>query len=104
MNIIRQQIQTEKASQQEYLKELYYIDYCNNCKTGLSSKHDIPCHHPWFCWHTDDDDIGNLQRQIVELDRKKQLTSQEYYKLKELKDKRYQKIKIRLRKWRRTNL
>lgn len=104
MDLIRRQIHEKKQTQKDYLKEFYYIDYCNNCRTGLASKHDIPCHHQWYCWHTDEDGIGDLQRQIIELSRKPQLTSQEYHKLKELENERYKISRERLKKWRRNNL
>lgn len=100
MASIQDQIQQAKKTQKEYLKEFYYLDYCNNCRTGLAAKHDIPCHHPWYCWHTDEDDIGNLQRQITELTMKPTLTAQEYYLLKELKNKRFEISKKRLKEWR----
>lgn len=97
---IQDQITQAKKTQKEYLKEFYYLDYCNNCKTGLAAKHDIPCHHKWYCWHTDEDGIGNLQRQIIELQMKQKLTSYEYKKLKELKNKQFKISKRRLKEWR----
>ena len=97
---IQDQITQAKQTQKEYLQEFYYLDYCNNCKTGLASKHDIPCHHQWYCWHTDEDGIGDLQRQIVELQIKPKLTTQEYHKLKKLKNKQFKISKKRLKEWR----
>ena len=104
MDLIRRQIHEKKQAKKDYLNEFYYLDYCNNCKTGLASKYDIPCHHQWYCWHTDEDGIGDLQRQIIELSRKQDLTSQEYHRLKELKTKQYKISRERLKKWRRNNL
>lgn len=99
---IQEQIQEAKQNQENYLKEFYYMDYCNNCRTGLAAEHDIPCHHTWYCWHTDEDGIGDLQRQIIELECKEKLTSKEYFTLKKLKDKRFKISKKRLREWRQT--
>ena len=87
---IQDQIQTVKQQKKEYLQELYYVDYCNNCRTGLASKHDVPCHHPWYCWHAGES--SKIQSEIVQLQNKEKLTTQEYNKLKNLKIKQRKEI------------
>ena len=98
---IQDQIQTVKQQKKEYLQELYYVDYCNNCRTGLAAKHDVPCHHPWYCWHTGKS--AEIQSEIVQLQNKEKLTTQEYYKLKNLKIKQRKEIIKGLRLWRKNN-
>ena len=99
---IQDQINQVKQTKKEYLKELYYVDYCNNCKTGLASKHDTPCHHPYYCWH-DNGEIQKLQTKIVQLQIKPYLTTQEYETLKTLKTKQRKKTIEGLRQWRKTH-
>ena len=45
MKSIRQQIIEAKKEKREREEELWFVDYCNNCKTGLAFKNDVPCHH-----------------------------------------------------------
>lgn len=99
---IQEQINQVKQTKKEYLQELYYVDYCNNCKTGLASKYDIPCHHPYYCWH-DNGEIQELQTKIVKLQLKPRLTTQEYETLKTLKTKQRKKTIEGLRQWRKTH-
>ena len=51
MKSIKQQIIKAKQEKIERENELWFVDYCNNCKTGLAFKNDVPCHHPYYCWH-----------------------------------------------------
>lgn len=51
MKSINQQIIEAKEEKTERNKELWFVDYCNNCKIGLASKYDVFCHHPYYCWH-----------------------------------------------------
>lgn len=99
---IQEQIQQNKQTKKDYLKELYFVDYCNNCKTGLSSKYDVPCHHPFYCWH-DNSSCQKLQAEIVKLETKNKLTNQEYETLKNLKIQQRKKVIEGLRKWRKTH-
>jgi len=96
---IQEQIQQTKATKKEYLKELYFVDYCNNCRTGLASKYDVPCHHPYYCWH-DGSTCEQLQYEIVKLENKNNLTNQEYETLQELKVKQRKEFIKRLQQWR----
>ena len=51
MKSIRQQIIKARKEKTERESELWFVDYCNNCKTGLAFKNDVPCHYPWYCGH-----------------------------------------------------
>ena len=42
MKSIRQQIIEAKREKTEREKEMWFVDYCNNCKTGLAFKNDVP--------------------------------------------------------------
>lgn len=99
---IQEQIQQNKQTKKGYLKELYFVDYCNNCRTGLASKYDVPCHHPFYCWH-DNGECQELQYEIVKLETKNKLTNQEYETLKNLKIQQRKKVIEGLRKWRKTH-
>ncbi len=71
MKSIRQQIIEAKREKTEREKELWFVDYCNNCKTGLASKCDVPCHHPYYCWHEGESAI--VQADIVGIDEYRRL-------------------------------
>ena len=45
MKSIKQQIIEAKQQKTERNKEAWFVDYCNNCKTGLACESDVPCHH-----------------------------------------------------------
>ena len=94
MKSIRQQIIEAKQEKTERDKELWFVDYCNNCKTGLASKHDVPCHHPYYCWH--EGEAAIVQAGIVRIDEYRRLhghvTSQMYWEYKELRKRQRQLI------------
>ena len=94
MKSIRQQIIEAKKEKTERDKELWFVDYCNNCKTGLASKHDVPCHHPYYCWH--EGEAAIVQAGIVRIDEYRRLhghvTSQMYWEYKELRKRQRQLI------------
>lgn len=89
MKSIKQQIIEAKKEKIERNKESWFVDYCNNCRTGLASKHDIPCHHPWYCWH-DGGECQEVQAGIVRIDEFRRLngyiTSEMFEKYKELRE------------------
>ena len=66
MKSIRQQIIKARKEKTERKSELRFVDYCNNCKTGLAFKNDVPCHHPWYCGHEGEPAI--VQSDIVRID------------------------------------
>ena len=70
MDIIQQQLEAEKEQKKENLKDLFYVDYCNNCKDeeirGDYGKNYTPCHHPWYCWH-DGGEVQKLEARLGEL-------------------------------------
>ena len=66
MKSIRQQIIKARKEKTERESELWFVDYCNNCKTGLAFKNDVPCHHPWYCGHEGESAI--VQSDIVRID------------------------------------
>ena len=94
MKSIRQQIIEAKKEKTQREKEIWFVDYCNNCKTGLASKCDVPCHHPWYCWHEGESAI--VQAEIVRIDEFRRqhgyITSQMYYEYKELRKRQHQLI------------
>ena len=67
MKSIKQQIIEAKRQKIENNKEAWYVDYCNNCKSELASEYDVPCHHPYYCWH-DGGECQEVQAGIVRID------------------------------------
>ena len=67
---LREQIIQQKKNKTENLKDLFYVDYCNNCKDAkirwVYGKDYTPCHHPWYCWH-DGGEVQELESRIGEL-------------------------------------
>ena len=92
MKSIKQQIIKAKQEKIERENELWFVDYCNNCKTGLAFKNDVPCHHPYYCWH--EGEAAIVQTAIVRIDEYRRLhghvTSQMYWEYKELRKKQRQ--------------
>lgn len=100
MKSIKQQIIEAKEEKTEMEEELWFVDYCNNCKTGLASQCDVPCHHPWYCWHEGESAI--VQAAIVRIDEHRRLhghiTSQMYWEYKKLRKRQRQLIWLGRRK------
>ena len=71
MKSIKQQIIEAKMQKKEQNKESWFVDYCNNCKTGLASEYDVPCHHPYYCWH--EGESAEVQARIVKIDEYRRL-------------------------------
>ena len=94
MKSIRQQIIKARKEKTEREEELYFVDYCNNCKTGLAFKNDVPCHHPYYCWHEGEPAI--VQSGIVRIDEFRRLhgyvTSQMYVEYKQLRKRQRQLV------------
>ena len=94
MKSIKQQIIKAKQEKIERENELWFVDYCNNCKTGLAFKNDVPCHHPWYCWH--EGEAAIIQAVIVRIDEFKRLngyvTAQMYWEYKKLRKRQHQLI------------
>lgn len=94
MTSIREQIIEAEAEKRERGEELWFVDYCNNCKTGLASQCDVSCHHPWYCWHEGKSAI--VQAAIVRIDEYRRLhghvTSQMYWEYKELRKRQRQLV------------
>ena len=94
MKSIRQQIIEAKKEKREMEEELWFVDYCNNCKTGLAFKNDVPCHHPYYCWHEGEPAI--VQAGIVGIDEYRRLnghiTAQMYEEYKRLRKRQRQLI------------
>ena len=100
MKSIKQQIIKAKKVQKENMKNLFYVDYCNNCKDieirGVYGKDYTPCHHPWFCWHDgrEVESLGNeigLIKQDIYL--RGYTCAYEVEKLKKLNEKKWELIK-----------
>lgn len=100
MTSIQQQIIEQKQNKTEKLKDLFYVDYCNNCKDaeirGEYGRDYVPCHHPWYCWQ-DGGEVQELEYQLSLLRENEHwqgyLTAQEYEKLKKLKARKWELIK-----------
>ena len=94
MKSIKQQIIKANQEKIERENELWFVDYCNNCKTGLAFKNDVPCHHPYYCWHEGEPAI--VQAGIVRIDEYRRLygyvTAQMYEEYKQLRKRQRQLI------------
>ena len=94
MKSIRQQIIEAKKEKRELEEELWFVDYCNNCKTGLAFKNDVACHHPYYCWHEGESAI--VKSAIVGIDEYRRLnghiTAQMYEEYKRLRKRQRQLI------------
>lgn len=94
MKSIRQQIIKAKKEKTERGSELWFVDYCNNCKTGLAFKNDVPCHYPYYCWHEGEPAI--VQSDLVRIDEFRRLhghiTAQMYVEYKQLRKRQRQLV------------
>ena len=91
----------------EYLKDFWYVDYCNNCKDlEIMDSKEVPCHHPWYCWH-DEGEVQELEFKLGVLKEKKHwngyLTASEQEEYYQLKQKKFGLVKRKLREYRREN-
>lgn len=89
----------------EYTKDLFYVDYCNCCKDlDVMSPNEVPCHHPWYCWQ-DNGEVQELEAKLGRLYEKehwnKRLTALERKELFELKNRKFELVKEKLREFRR---
>lgn len=95
MDIIKKQLQQEKKNKKELLKDLFYVDYCNNCKDpeirGTYGKTYTRCTHPWYCWH-DNQEIQEIEYKIYKIKTQKP-TAQLKQELKKIKNKKWRLIK-----------
>ena len=86
-------------------KDFWYMDYCNNCKDlDIMSPLEVPCHHPFYCWH-DGGEVQELEYQLGVLKEKKhwngRLTPSEREEYFKLKQKKFGLVKQKLREYRR---
>ena len=97
---LQEQIIQQKQEKSEKLKDLFYVDYCNNCKDleirGTYGKHYTGCHHPWYCWH-DGGEVQKLEARIAEIKHIEWLypflPAKEKEELKQLQKKKWELIK-----------
>ena len=86
---------------EEYTKDLFYVDYCNNCNDlEVMYPGEVPCHHPWYCWH-DDGVVQDLEFRLNSLQVKDSLVASEREELFKLKQRKYDLVKEKLRDFRR---
>lgn len=90
---------------ENYLKELYYVDYCNQCKDlDVMSPVSVPCHHPWYC-HLDGGEVQSLEASIGRINHNNWLRgylfATERKELKQLRNKKFNLVKQKLREFRR---
>ena len=89
---------------ENYIKDLFYVDYCNCCKDlDVMSPNEVPCHHPWYCWF-DNGEVQELEARIGELKDMKRvypfLPAREKEELRQLKEKKFKLVKEKLREFR----
>ena len=100
MDLLEQQLQEEKIIKKEKLKDLFYVDYCNNCKDdnirGEYGKDYTPCHHPWYCWH-DNGEVQDIEYRIGLINHdvwlRGYMCAYEREELKELRGRKWELIK-----------
>ena len=88
---LREQIIAQKQTKKEKLKDIFYVDECNNCKDieirGTYGKHYTPCNHQWYC-HKDQGPVQELETKIARIKHdtwmRGYMCSSEYETLKEL--------------------
>lgn len=89
------------------LKDFWYVDYCNNCRDlDIMSPNEVPCHHPWYCWH-DGGEVQELEFQLSCLYENRRvrgyLFPSEMEQLFKLKDKKFKLVQEKLREYRKQN-
>lgn len=87
--------------------DFWYVDYCNNCKDlEVMSPLEVPCHHPWYCWH-DKGEVQEMEAKLGKLYEKEHwnggLNPSERELLFKLKDKKFKLVKQKLREYRKQN-
>lgn len=87
--------------------DFWYVDYCNNCKDlEVMSPLEVPCHHPWYCWH-DGGEVQEMEAELGKLYEKEhwngRLTPSERELLFDLKDRKFKLVKQKLREYRKEN-
>ena len=100
MVTLQEQIRQRKEDKKEKLKDLFFVDYCNNCKDaeirGKYGKHYTPCHHPWYCWH-DGGEVQKLEARLGEINHMEWLypflPAKEREERKQLQKKKWELIK-----------
>ena len=90
---------------ENYLKELYFVDYCSQCKDlDVMSPNAVPCHHPWYCFF-DNGEVQELEAEIGKINHDIWLRgyscAYERDRLFELKQKKFKLVKQKLREFRR---
>lgn len=89
----------------EYVKDLFYVDYCNNCKDlDIMSPLEVPCNHPFYCWH-DKGEVQELEGRIGAINENERvrgfLYAYEKEELYKLKQRKFELVKEKLREYRR---
>ena len=82
---------------EDYLKDLFYVHYCNCCKDlDVMSPLEVPCHHPWYC-HMDGDKVQELEASLGRIKHNEwlrgYLLASERDQLYDLKQKKYELVK-----------
>lgn len=83
--------------------DFWYVDYCTNCKDlEIMDSNEIPCHHPWYCWH-DGGEVQQLEYELGVLNEKERLnirlTAQEKEKYFQLKQRKFELVKQKVREY-----
>lgn len=94
---IKQQIQQEKQIRKDQIKDLFYVDNCNNCKDlEIRGKNYIICSHPWYCHH-DNGRVQELEASIAKINHNVWLRgfmcAYEKEELKRLKNHKFELVK-----------
>ena len=90
----------------EYVKDLFYVDYCCSCKDlDVMDSKEVPCHHPWYCWQ-DGGEVQELEFRLGVLYEKehwnKRLSPIEREELFKLKQKKFELVKNKLKEFRKS--
>lgn len=98
-------VEVDYDEHEEYIKDLFYVDYCNCCKDlDVMSSLEVPCHHPWYCWF-DNGEVQELEYCLGVLREKEHwngsLSAREREELIQLKQKKFNLVKQKLKEYRR---
>ena len=105
MDTITEQLENEKQNKKNNLKDLFYVDDCNNCNDpglrGAYGKTYAPCTHPWYCHHTEP--VQTLEYQIALINYNVQQRgywcSHEVKEIRKLGRKKWKLIQKNRKKW-----
>ena len=101
-------IEFEVDDGEEYVKDLFYVDYCNNCNDlDVMSPLEVPCHHPWYCHH-DEGVVQEIEFHLASLNETERmmgfLTASEREELYYWKQRKFEMVKEKLGEYRKNEI